>query len=391
MTNLLIKLFVKNKDNPENPQVRDAYGSLGGGVGIACNLLLFIIKISLGILSGAVSIIADAFNNLSDIGSSAITLLGFKLAKKPADPDHPFGHGRIEYMSAFIVSILIILVGFELFKTSVGKIFAPEDIEVSIITIIGLAVSIIVKLWMNFFNRKIAKIIDSASLKATAQDSLNDCIATSCVLIAVIVCKFTNINIDPYIGLGVAGFILWSGYNAAKETISPLLGEPPKKEQIDSICKIILAHEEFCGIHDLIIHNYGPGRCFASVHVEVPEDINILACHEMIDDCENELNKKLGIEVVIHMDPIATNNEKVMKTSMAVLEKVRKIDKRFTIHDFRMVEGENRTNLIFDVVVPNDLKMSHKDLKKQIKENVAELSSSYRCVIKFDLDFNSIV
>lgn len=389
MTNLLIKLFIKNYKDTESRKVRENYGTLGGITGIICNLILFIIKFLLGFISGAVSIIADAFNNLSDIGSSVITLIGFKLAKKPADPDHPFGHGRIEYMSAFIVAILIILVGFELLKSSVNKIFNPQDISVSIITIVGLIISIAIKFWMNLFNRKLAKIIDSSSLKATAQDSLNDCIATSCVLVAIIICKFASINIDPYIGVGVALFILWSGYNTAKETMSPLLGEPPKKELINNINNIILAHEEFCGIHDLIVHNYGPGRCFASVHVEVPEDINILYCHEIIDDCENELMKKLGIEVVIHMDPIATNNEKVMNTSMAVLEKVRLIDKRMTIHDFRMVEGENRTNLIFDVVIPADFKMPHKELKKMIRENISKIDETYKCIIKIDFDMVS--
>ena len=250
MTRLLIKLFIKNGNNIESAIVRDKYGSLGSFTGIACNLLLFIIKCSLGLISGSISIMADAFNNLSDIGSSVITLIGFKMAKKPADPDHPFGHGRIEYMSAFIVAMLIMLVGFELLKTSVTKIFEPPSLTLTYVTIIGLVVSILIKLWMFLFNRKLAKIINSLSLKATAQDSLNDCISTLAVLISLIICKFSGVNLDAYVGIAVALFILWSGFSAARDTLSPLLGEPPSKELIKSIEDGILKNNNFYGIHD---------------------------------------------------------------------------------------------------------------------------------------------
>ena len=309
MTTILLKLFVKGYQNTEDPEVRDKYISLAGVTGIVDNVLLFLIKGALGLISGSVSIIADACNNLSDTGSSVITLIGLKLSKKPADPDHPFGHGRIEYMSAFIVSLLILLVGFELFKSSVEKIINPAPPTVSIVVIIGLVASIFIKLFMFFFMNKMDKAVNSGSLKATAQDSLNDCIATGAVLVAMVIAKVWLINLDAVIGVLVALFILWSGFNTARDTLSPLLGEPPEQSLIDSIESHIMSYEEFSGIHDLIVHNYGPGRQFASVHVEVPEDINIVLCHELIDRCELEIKESLGVETVLHMDPIATNDE----------------------------------------------------------------------------------
>lgn len=366
--------------------MRERYGALGSFMGIFCNLLLFILKLILGLISGSVSIMADAFNNLSDIGSSVVTLLGFKLSKKPADPDHPFGHGRMEYMSAFIVAVLILLVGAELFKSSVSKIFSPEPLNISLITVIGLIISVAVKLWMSFFSRKLSKLINSGSLKATAQDSLNDCISTSCVLISIIIYKFTELNLDPYMGVLVALFILWSGFSSAKETISPLLGEPPSKELIDGIKNGILKYKEFSGLHDLIVHNYGPGRCFASVHVEVPADINVLKCHELIDRAESEISAALGIEIVMHMDPIAVDDSCVTETYNALLEKVHTIDSRLALHDFRMVEGENRINLVFDVVVPPDFQMSKAELKSEICDLVREIDERYCCVIQVDID-----
>ncbi len=387
MTRLLIKLFIKDGKNIENPIVRDKYGSLGSFTGIACNLLLFIIKCSLGLISGSISIMADAFNNLSDIGSSVITLIGFKMAKKPADPDHPFGHGRIEYMSAFIVAMLIMLVGFELLKTSVTKIFEPTSLTLTYVTIIGLAVSILIKFWMFLFNRKLSKIINSLSLKATAQDSLNDCLSTLAVLISLIVCKFYSVNLDAYVGIAVALFILWSGFSAAKDTLNPLLGEPPSKELIKSIEDGILKNKNFYGIHDLIVHNYGPGRCFASVHVEVPEDININLCHEQIDACEVELKETLGIEVVIHMDPVSVNDSFTSNLRGLVAEKVCLIDSDFSIHDFRIVMGEKRTNLVFDVVVPLNCSIRPTELKAKIDSLVKEIDQKYFCVINIDYDY----
>lgn len=387
MTKLLIRLFIKDRENVENPTVRDAYGTLGSFTGIGCNLLLFIIKCSLGLISGSISIMADAFNNLSDIGSSVITLIGFKMAKKPADPDHPFGHGRIEYMSAFIVSMLILLVGIELFKSSFAKILEPTELTLTYITIIGLIASILIKFWMFLFNRKLAKKINSLSLKATAQDSLNDCVSTLAVLVSLIICKIYGVNLDAYVGIAVALFILWSGISAARDTLSPLLGEPPAPELIKAIESEILKNEDFYGIHDLIVHNYGPGRCFASVHVEVPEDININLCHEQIDACEVEIKEKLGLELVIHMDPISVNDSFTAELRSKVAEKVKELDSIFSIHDFRIVPGEKRTNLVFDVVVPHNYAKKPAELKEEIGELIKEIDNKYRCVINIDYDY----
>lgn len=387
MTKLLIRLFIKDRENVESPAVRDAYGTLGSFTGIGCNLLLFIIKCSLGLISGSISIMADAFNNLSDIGSSVITLIGFKMAKKPADPDHPFGHGRIEYMSAFIVSMLILLVGIELFKSSFAKILEPTELTLTYITIIGLVASILIKFWMFLFNRKLAKKINSLSLKATAQDSLNDCVSTLAVLVSLIICKVYGVNLDAYVGIAVALFILWSGISAARDTLSPLLGEPPAPELIKAIESEILKNEDFYGIHDLIVHNYGPGRCFASVHVEVPEDININLCHEQIDACEVEIKEKLGLELVIHMDPISVNDSFTAELRSKVAEKVKELDNIFSIHDFRIVPGEKRTNLVFDVVVPHNYTKKPAELKEEIGELIKEIDNKYRCVINIDYDY----
>ena len=387
MTKLLLKIFIKDYSNTNDPAVRDKYMSLAGFTGIVANLLLFLIKGALGLIAGSVSIVADAFNNLSDCGSSVVTLIGFRLSKKPADPDHPFGHGRIEYMSAFIVSLLILLVGFELLKSSVEKIITPVPPIVSPIVIIGLIASILIKLFMFFFMRKMDKAVNSGSLKATAQDSLNDCIATGAVLIAMVIAKIWLINLDAIIGVLVALFILWSGYNTARDTLSPLLGEPPEESLIEAIENHIMSYEEFSGIHDLIVHNYGPGRQFASVHVEVPEDINIVLCHELIDRCELEIKEALGVETVLHMDPIATNNTVICEMRGKIAAIVSEIYPTMSIHDFRMVEGENRTNLIFDVLVPAGFTATEKELRKNICTKVKEIDEKYFCVITFDRDF----
>ena len=387
MTNLLLKLFVENYQNTSDPKVRDKYISLAGVTGIVANFLLFLIKGALGLVSGSVSIIADACNNLSDTGSSLVTLIGLKLSKKPADPDHPFGHGRIEYMSAFIVSLLILLVGFELLKSSVEKIISPAPPTVSMVIIVGLVASILIKFFMFFFMRKLDKAVNSGSLKATAQDSLNDCIATGAVLVAMIIAKIWLINLDAVIGVLVALFILWSGINTARDTLSPLLGEPPEQSLIEAIENHIMGYEEFSGIHDLIVHNYGPGRQFASVHVEVPEDINIVLCHELIDKCELEIKETLGVETVLHMDPIATNDEVICEMRAKISAIVSEIHSTMSIHDFRMVEGENRTNLIFDVLVPAAYSATEKELRKEISKKVKEIDEKYVCVITFDRDF----
>ncbi len=387
MTKLLIGLFVKNSGDTADSKVRDSYASLAGGVGIGCNLLLFLLKLAIGIFSGSVSVIADAFNNLSDIGSSVVTLLGFRIAKKPADPDHPFGHGRMEYMSAFMVAVLIILVGVELLKTSVEKLFAPTPMQTSSFVFIGLIGSVIVKLWLSRFQKKIGNIIGSAALTASSHDSANDCLSTAAVIVSVLVYRFTSFNPDAYAGILVALFILWSGISTARDTLSPLLGEPPEKELIDGIGSIILKNDEFLGIHDLIIHNYGPGRCFASVHVEVPQDIDILYCHEKIDDCERELHETLGVETVIHMDPISVNDPFVTGLRETVAAKVKVIDSSITIHDFRIVNGTGHTNLIFDIVVPAGFSVSDSALKKRVNELVKEIDTTYFAVINIDRNY----
>ncbi len=388
MTKLLLKLFVKNYKNTEDKNVRERYGVLGGTVGIVCNLLLAVVKIILGIVSGSVSVVADAMNNFSDTASSVITLIGFKAAGKPADEDHPFGHGRIEYMAAFIVSALILLVGFELFKSSVEKIISPTAVNVDYITLIILLLSSLTKLWMFFFNKKLSKAADSGVLAATAQDSLNDALVTFAILVSVGVMVVFNINIDAYVGLLMSLFILYTGIKSAKETIDPLLGTPPEKELIDELHKTILSFEGFIGIHDLIVHNYGPGRIFASVHIEVPVDIDIVHCHEQVDLCEKVVNEKLGVELVVHMDPIVTNDETVNKTKEQLKTVLGEIDNRLSFHDFRMTpKGENRTNLIFDIVVPVSTKLSEEEISEKVTEGMRKIDPTFFFVITFDKDY----
>lgn len=371
-------------DNKE----RQKYGTITGFVGIFCNLFLFLIKLFAGIVSSSISIIADAFNNLSDMGSSLVTMFGFRLAAKPADPDHPYGHGRFEYISAFIVSGLIFMVGFELLKSSFNKIINPSPLDLSIISIIILAVSVAIKFLMFIYNKKIGKKIKSAAILATAQDSLNDVLTTSAILISVIIMMTTSINIDAYVGLVMSLYILWSGYKTAKETINPLLGEPIDEETAKTLEAEIMCFDGFLGIHDLLAHNYGPGRCFASVHVEVPADTNIVKCHEQIDLCEKMVFERTGILLTIHMDPVETDNEKLNIAKTEIAEKIKDIHPSLTIHDFRMTpKSDERTNLIFDVVLPVDLADEKTAVRKAIEAIAKEIDSTYRCVITFDFDY----
>lgn len=389
MTRLLIRLFVPNSADIANNAVRRNYVTLGSSVGIACNLLLFLLKLAIGLLSGSVSVMADAFNNLSDIGSSVVTAIGFRLSVKPADKEHPFGHGRMEYMSALVVAIFIILVGFELLKTSIDKIIHPTELQIGWYTLAILVASIGLKLWMFFFHRKLGRTIGSSALIATAQDSGNDAISTSAVLVSILVFYFFKINIDPYIGLAVAIFIMYSGGKTIKDTLDPLLGMPPEQETIDQINEIIHSYDEFLGIHDLIVHNYGPGRSFASLHVEVSADTNIVACHEIIDACEKRMLSELGLEVVIHMDPIATNDATTLKAKESVTSCLQIIDPRLTLHDFRMVDGERQINLIFDVVIPNGFSDTDQQLKEKISQAVKQLDERYEVVLTLDRDYIS--
>ncbi len=373
-------------DNTE----RQKYGTLTGVVGICSNLFLFAVKLFAGIISSSISIIADAFNNLSDMGSSLVTMFGFHLAAKPADPDHPYGHGRYEYISAFIVSGLIFMVGFELLKSSFEKILNPQKPDLSTLSIVILIISVAVKLWLYFYNKRVGKKINSAALVATAQDSLNDVYTTSAILVSVIVIMATGINIDAYVGLAMSSYILWSGFKTAKETINPLLGEPIDEQTAKHLESEIMSFEGFLGVHDLLAHNYGPGRCFASVHVEVPADTNIVKCHEQIDLCEKTVLEKTGILLTIHMDPVETDNEKLTAARTAVAEQIKTIHPALSIHDFRMTpKSDERTNLIFDVVLPVDLAQSKKDVRKKIEEIAKEIDPTYRCVITFDFDYTS--
>lgn len=391
MSSLLIRLFVKNPEDVKDVNVRQAYGTLGSFVGIFCNLLLCIIKITVGLISGSISIAADGFNNLSDMGSSIITMIGFKLAGKPADSDHPFGHGRMEHMSAFVVAILILLVGIELFKSSVKTLVNGEVMpNYSVWAIIILAISILLKFWMFAFNRKVGKKICSEALLATAQDSLNDMIATAVILISVGVSMLVSLpfNLDAVMGIGVSIFVLYSGIMSAKETLDQILGSPPDKELIDEIKNTVLSFKQFVGIHDLIVHNYGAGRQFASVHVEVPQNCDIVKCHEQIDLCEKLINEKLDVCLVIHMDPIDTDNAAVIETKQKMVEGIKVIDKRLTLHDFRMTPvSDNRTNLIFDVVVPSDLKLTRRELQNKITVMAQLINPTFQCVITFDNDY----
>ena len=391
MTKLLIKLFVKNYSDTKSTDARNRYGNLGSAVGICTNVLLSAVKIIIGLLGGVLSITADGLNNLADAGSSVVTLIGFKMANKPADRDHPFGHGRIEYISAFIVSFLILLVGFELLKDSIASL--RDDVampQFELISIIVLVISIVFKCWLYFFNRKIGKTIDSTALIATAKDSLNDCIATGAILVAAIVSKCVALpfNLDAVMAIGVALFILWAGFSSARDTLNEILGGPPEETLIKDINDTILSFDEFYGIHDLIVHNYGPGRQFASVHVEVPHDSDIVACHEKIDLCEKLVAEKLGINLVIHMDPIDTNDETVAAAKETMVSVIKEIDGRLTLHDFRMTPaGDTRTNLIFDVVIPAGFKMCEQELDDIICQKAKEADKTYVCVITFDRDF----
>lgn len=387
MVSLLIKIFIKDNGNLMDTKVRTMYGTICGIVGICLNIFLFAFKYFAGIISGSIAITADAFNNLSDAGSSIVTLMGFKMADKKADLEHPFGHGRIEYISGFVVSIAIILMGIELLKSSISKIANPEKMESGILVIIILIVSIMVKIYMYLYNSKISKKIDSAAMRATAIDSLSDSVATIVVLISIAIYKFTGLNIDGLSGILVSIFILFSGYNAAKETISPLIGNVPDKELINDIIKIVMSHKEITGVHDLIIHDYGPGRVIISLHAEVPGNSDIFEIHDCIDRVEAELNEKLKCESVIHMDPIALDNEKVMFMRKEVAKLVKSFNNKLSIHDFRMVEGPTHTNLIFDIVVPLDFHMDYDYIKNEVTKLIREKWSECYAVIKVEKSY----
>lgn len=383
MISLLAKIFIK-EDGGVTKQVRKAYGSLCSVVGICLNILLFAIKYFAGTISGSIAITADAFNNLSDAGSSFITLVGFWYAGKKPDLEHPFGHGRFEYVSGFVVSMAILLMGAELARTSIDKIFHPQQIDTSNLAMAILLVSIVVKIYMAFYNKKIGKKIGSAAMEATSADSLSDTVATTVVLVAMLVMRYTGVNIDGICGVLVAVFILYAGYNAAKETISPLLGKVPETDFVEQIEQIVMAHEGIIGTHDLIVHDYGPGRLMISLHAEVPGNGDIFVLHDKIDLIERELKERLGCEAVIHMDPIEVDNELVKTVRKQVAEQLKQIEETLTMHDFRMVTGPTHTNLIFDIVVPYNIKFSDEEITKRVQEQVQQLDASYIAVINID-------
>lgn len=381
MITLLSRWFIRDRDHVTDPAVRRAYGQLCGLTGIGLNVLLFIGKFLAGTISGSIAITADAFNNLSDAGSSVITLLGFRLAGRKPDPEHPFGHGRIEYISGLIVSGLILLMGAELAKTSFDKILHPAAVDFSVIAMVILAVSILVKLYMSLYNRQIGKKINSAAMAATAADSISDAISTSAVLAAMLVAKFSGLMIDGYVGMIVAVLILISGVKAAKETIAPLLGQAPETEFVQQIERIVMSHPPICGIHDLVVHDYGPGRVMISLHAEVPAGGDMLELHDVIDNAESALRRELNCEAVIHMDPIVTDDGITSELRAKVSELVKTIDERITIHDFRIVPGNTHTNLIFDAVVPFDIGISAQEVSERISRLVSEMDSNYFAVV----------
>lgn len=384
MISLLSRLFIKDYKNYSAPTVRRSYGMLTSIVGIMLNIILFGGKYSAGILSGSIAITADAFNNLSDAGSSLITLIGFKLSGKKSDTDHPFGHGRIEYLAGLGVSVLIIFMGLELIKSSFLKILHPRTVDTGAVAIIILFCSILVKMYMAIYNSFVGKKIASAAMKATAMDSLTDCIATGVVLLSMLFLKLSGINIDGYSGILVAIFILSAGFRSAKDTISPLLGQAPDHEFVLEIKDIVLSHKEIIGIHDLVVHDYGPGRVMISLHGEVPGDGDIFELHDVIDRIENELHEKLNCEAVIHMDPVVVNDSSIREMHENIIKLLKNIDTCITIHDFRMVKGPTHTNVIFDAVVPHDFRMTDDEIKQQIEELIHSTYTNCYAVVKID-------
>ena len=384
MIEFLAKRLIKNDGDTADPAVRRGYGILCGSVGIGLNVLLFLGKLLAGLLSGSIAITADAFNNLSDAGSSVVTLLGFRLAAQAPDREHPFGHGRLEYVSGLVVSMVILLMGVELGKTSVEKIFHPEPVDFSPVIAAILAASIAVKLYMAYYNRRIGKKINSAAMSATAMDSLSDCLATAAVLLGTLAGHFWGLRIDGWCGCAVAAFILWSGVRAAKETIDPLLGQPPSPEFVTQVCTLVLSHPEILGVHDLIVHDYGPGRRILSLHAEVPASGDILVLHDVVDGLERELNEKMGCLATIHMDPVVNDDGATQGARERVAAMVRLIDPGISIHDFRMVPGPTHTKLIFDAEVPYQCALPDGEIRKRIQAGVEALDGSWSAVVNVE-------
>lgn len=387
-SNFLVKRFVKNYDNVSDVKVRGSYANLAGIVGIITNLMLFIIKLSVGLFSNSISILADAFNNLSDAASSIITIIGFKMANKPADAEHPFGHGRIEYITAMIVSFMVMLVGLQFVKTSFQKIINPTPVTFELLPFILLLISIGFKFWLSKFNKSIGNKINSSTLKATATDAMGDVFTSTTVVISFLISKFTTLPIDGYIGIIVALAIVYSGFSLIKETLSPLLGEPPDPVLVSDITDMVMSYDNITGIHDLIVHNYGPGRIMASIHAEIPSNIDIMEIHHIIDTAEREISKKLNIYLVIHMDPICVDTDEIIEARNIVQDVLSKYEEVKSFHDFRVVGDHDNKNLIFDIeVCPTCLSNENNSSKllANIEKDIKKKSPEYRCVITVDL------
>ncbi len=387
MITLLSRIFIKDREDTRSPAVRRAYGMLCSLVGILLNVLLFAGKYIAGTLAGSIAVTADAFNNLSDAGSSVITLLGFRLASRKPDPGHPFGHGRIEYISGVAVSIIIIVVGVQLGLESIDKIRSPEPVDAGTLPMLILAASICVKGYMYFYNRAVGKKINSPGMRATASDSLSDSVATLVVLLGMLAARIWGVNIDGWSGAAVALFIIWNGFNAARDTLNPLLGRAPDPELVERICAIVTAHPEVLNVHDLVVHDYGPGRLMVSLHAEVPGDGDIFELHDAIDTAEYELQKELGCAAVIHMDPVSTDNSKVANMRAALAEAVSDLKLGITIHDFRIVDGPTHTNVIFDAVLPNDSPLSEEEAKARLEGIVRGLWQNTHPKVHIDRPF----
>lgn len=388
MTEFLVRRFVKNYEHTETVAVRTAYGVLASMVGIFCNVFLFLVKGGIGIVLHSISVTADAFNNLSDAGSSIIGLVGVKMAEKPADEEHPFGHGRIEYIAALIVAFIVLEVGFTFLKDAIGKIRQPEILKFNTVSVVILMFSIGVKIWLAFFNRKLGKKINSKVMMATAADAMGDVATTTATILSVLFFRVTGINIDGFVGIGVALVVMWAGVGIAKDTLEPLIGEAVPQETCDEITKFVESYDGIVGTHDLLVHNYGPGRSMASIHAEVPNDVNIEVSHEVIDKIERDARKYLGTYLLIHMDPIETKDQDVIKVRKKVEDIVTQADPDASIHDFRMVSGEHRINLIFDMVLPHGYdKEEENTLQRLVTEKIHRLGERYQCVITMEKSF----
>lgn len=387
MNSFLFRKFIKDWENVSDPKVRDRYGKLAGIIGIISNTLLCIMKMIVGVISGSIAIVADAVNNLADASSSVITLIGFKLASLPEDKEHPYGHARIEYIAGMVVSMIIIIIGFELGKSSIGKILHPQPLEFSISVVAVLLLAIVIKIWQAVFNIAAGRKINSITLIATGTDSRNDVISTSAVLISVIIGHLANVQIDGYIGVLVALFIIWSGISLVKETISPLLGEAPDTELVQNIERIASDYDEVIGIHDLVVHNYGPGKVFASLHIEVDGDMDIMISHDIVDNIERRLQNELNIFVTAHLDPVNLKDENREPISALITETLKHIDGFINFHDLRIVPGNTHTNVIFDVVISPDCKTPREEIERIMSEKIKEYNNTFFCVINFDISY----